>query len=404
MINKDLDEILREKLEMYSESVGDDVWTGIESRLNKAHRAKIIRRVSLSAIAVPASLLVGLFVFRDSQDGSSRISEPSSIAEVVDQTKTDVAGESSVKDVISMTEQIKNLRSSVAMLEVEKSKESKEQLKGTIGQTDNNEEAVVAVVEEVVEKIAVKEQTPVKETETVEPPVQEQPEISIDRYIAQLDKEEAQSKHSRHTSSLAITSNISSVASEGSFIADFGPAHSSSQTGEVAGSGIIEPVSETPKYFVPISLGLQFKTSLYKNLYLGAGVRYSYLVTQYDALVDKELFKGTYNQLHYVGIPVSLYYNFVNTDRLGVYASLGGAIDKCVSSRYVYGSHVSHEKVKGLQYSVNIGIGVEYWFVKRFGIYFDPSISYYFDNSQPLCIRTSQPLQINAELGFRFKI
>jgi len=121
-------------------------------------------------------------------------------------------------------------------------------------------------------------------------------------------------------------------------------------------------------------------------------------------LVDKVLYEGAYNQLHYLGIPLRLSYHFVQTPHFGFYASAGAAAEKCISQRYVYGSNTLHEKVGGLQWSAGLGLGVEYWFVPRVGIYFDPSLVYFFDNSQPLSIRTQQPLQAKFEVGFRFKI
>ena len=149
---------------------------------------------------------------------------------------------------------------------------------------------------------------------------------------------------------------------------------------------------------------MQFKAKLTDRLYLGSGLSYSYLVSRYDLLVDKQLFTGAYNQLHYLGIPLTLSYNFVDTRYISVYGSLGAAAEKCISQRYVYGSQTGHEKVGGLQWSTSVGIGVEYWFIPRLGIYFDPSLVYFFDNSQPLSIRTQQPLQARFEVGFRVKL
>ena len=67
---------------------------------------------------------------------------------------------------------------------------------------------------------------------------------------------------------------------------------------------------------------------------------------------------------------------------------------------------ISHrkEKIEGLQWSVNVGVGLQYFFTDFFGLYFDPSLVYFFDCDQPFSIRTSQPLQFEMELGLRFKL
>ena len=62
------------------------------------------------------------------------------------------------------------------------------------------------------------------------------------------------------------------------------------------------------------------------------------------------------------------------------------------------------EKVKGMQLSSNLGMGVEFFVGKHLGIYLDPSLRYYFDNNQPKSIRTAQPLMFGFEMGFRARL
>ena len=58
----------------------------------------------------------------------------------------------------------------------------------------------------------------------------------------------------------------------------------------------------------------------------------------------------------------------------------------------------------GIQWSANVGIGLEYRIWDFMGIYVDPRLTYFFDCDQPYSVRTEQPLQFNLELGFRFHI
>ncbi|MBR5019680.1 MAG: hypothetical protein IKX53_08635, partial [Bacteroidales bacterium] len=206
-----------------------------------------------------------------------------------------------------------------------------------------------------------------------------------------------------HTSHLSILSNITTVASDNDLIYKASPMHSSSQSGNRA-SSVVEPVAGTPKFFSPLSLGLQLEVPLAGRVSLASGVTYSYLVSQYDMLVDKVRYEGAYNQLHYVGIPLSLSLHLVETPSFGFYASAGGAVEKCVAQRYVFASNTLSEKVGGLQWSARVGLGAEYWVIPNMGLYFDPSLVYYFDNQQPLSIRTQQPLQARFEVGLRFKL
>lgn len=397
MINNDLDRILREKLDSHVEQVDSDVWAGIESRLNRRSRMRIIRKVSFYGAAAAACLMAGLFFFKAS-DNNVDILSPENITAVTSLPEVSIPAVTAPEEVMPMADQIINLGKATAA--VARKKEVKV--------AENSKVEVIGKEEKVAVKVAVKEEVADNRGEEIADTKEKDKVVEKDEslpmgYWESWDDEKDQTASARRNTSLAILSNLSSVASENSFMVEYGPSHSSSQTGETPGTGKVQPI-ESPQFYMPVALGVQVKTSLTERLYLGAGINYTYLLTKYDAMVDKELFKGSYNQLHYVGIPINLYYNFVNNNKLGVYATLGGAIEKCVNSHYIYGSNVMDEKVKGLQYSANIGIGVEYWIVNRLGIYFDPTIAYFFDSSQPLSVRTAQPLQMKFELGFRFKI
>ena len=69
------------------------------------------------------------------------------------------------------------------------------------------------------------------------------------------------------------------------------------------------------------------------------------------------------------------------------------------------GSHtIYRENVKGLQFSVDAGLGLEVMAGKYIGIYLDPSVRYYFDNSQPKSLRTYQPVMFGIEAGLRIHL
>ena len=61
-------------------------------------------------------------------------------------------------------------------------------------------------------------------------------------------------------------------------------------------------------------------------------------------------------------------------------------------------------KASGLQWSANVGIGLEYRFLDFMGVYVDPRLTYFFDCGQPYSVRSEQPLQFNLQMGFRFHI
>lgn len=406
MARSEFDRILKERLEGYVETA-PDVWEGIEKGLAARRRRIVARRVSFALVAAAASLVAAFFIFRDPVP-ASRPEAPVQIAQT-DPVQEEQPSAPQLPDdgIAPIAQQAaafvkKNALAQAAPASPVKVQESASEPAGE----EQPEERIETVPEQEQEAVQNQEQEPVQPQGAQDEPKLGEEDLPADFWT----REEASASGTReHTSQISILSNLTTVASEGDKILGAPSSHSSSQAGasdaSSTGYSNVEPLSDgNVKFFSPVSLGIQFKTAVADHLYLGTGLSYSYLVSQYDMLVDKQLFSGAYNQLHYLGIPLNLSYNFVDTKSLGVYASVGGAVEKCVSQRYVYASNTLHQKVAGLQWSAQAGIGVEYWFLPRVGIYLDPSLVWFFDNAQPLSIRTQQPLQARFELGFRFKL
>lgn len=383
MAKSEFEQKLKEMLDTYTEAA-PDVWEGIAAGLAARRRRVVFRRVSFAVAAAAACLVAGILIFRDPVSKAQQ-EAPVQTAQVQPTPSVETAPGDEIAPIAEQVAAFTQ-RQSVAAADVR-----------------------VKVRESQPEKAAPTETVTTPETvtmpETVTEPANEDNRLGQEDLPADFwTTEDPSASRTAHTSQISILSNLTTVASEKDLMYGVGPNHSSSQSGSKQATSVFEPATGTAKFYSPVSLGLQFQAQVANHLYLGTGLRYSYLVSQYDLLVDKQLFKGAYNQLHYLGIPLTLSYKFVDTRRLGVYASVGGAVEKCLAQRYVYGSNAERQKVSGLQWSAEAGFGVEYWFIPRMGIYVDPSLVYFFDNSQPFSIRTQQPLQTRFEVGFRFKI
>lgn len=401
MTESEFDKKLREKIDTFSEAA-PDVWEGIAAGLAARRRRVVFRRVSFAVAAAAACLVAGILIFRDPVRTPMPVApEQTAQAQPQAQPAPSVQPAAPAVDIAPIAEQVasftKNQSVAVARPRV--------QVRQTVpAEPSPVEEPVTEGVPETA-PVAAEEQPAVPAADpqpASEPQQLGQDDLPAD-FWTRPDPDEVRTRNA-HTSQISILSNLTAVASERAMNNGFGPNHSSSQSGSKQPTGQFEPVAGTPKFYTPLSVGLQFKARLTDRLYLGSGLNYTYLVSQYDLLVDKQLFTGAYNQLHYLGIPLTLSYNFVDTRYVGVYGTVGGAAEKCIAQRYVYGSKTGHEKVGGLQWSAAVGVGVEYWFIPRLGLYFDPSLVYFFDNHQPLSIRTQQPLQARFEVGLRVKL
>jgi hypothetical protein len=115
--------------------------------------------------------------------------------------------------------------------------------------------------------------------------------------------------------------------------------------------------------------------------------------------------------LHYLGIPVNLVINLWDNPDWNVYVSGGGMIEKGVRSIYhveAYGldehkSATYRSGIDGLQWSLNLSVGVSYRFYRDWSLYLEPRYSYYFNNNQPVSYRTENMTLIGVGAGVRFE-
>ena len=179
-------------------------------------------------------------------------------------------------------------------------------------------------------------------------------------------------------------------------------------------TGITE-TSTSSTYGLPVSFGAGVKIGLSQRWSIGVGLNYTLLTRQFYGKyvkvddygnIQKATSSDIRNTQHYVGIPVNVYFDIVDKDRVNLYAYAGGTVEKCVADNYnVLNTFIRHtERAPSAQLSANAGIGVEFMLGKHLGLYIDPSIRYYFDCDQPKSIRTVQPLMLGFEMGLRARL
>lgn len=161
-------------------------------------------------------------------------------------------------------------------------------------------------------------------------------------------------------------------------------------------------------FSIPVSVGVSARIPLAGRFGMTAGINYTVMSRSLAGEYNGEYYTDIRNTQQFVGIPVNFYYDIVSNEHVNVYVQAGGAVERSVSDAYrmndAFGNTISHyEPAKGLQLSVSAGIGIEYWFSRFAGLYFDPSLRYYFDNRQSKSIRTDQQFQSGFELGVRFR-
>lgn len=209
----------------------------------------------------------------------------------------------------------------------------------------------------------------------------------------------------------AISNTNASTSASGSSSIAFRPGKNSLT------EDYISQTSES-SYAIPLSFGAGVKIDFTERWSMSAGINYSMLgrtfagnffKVQDNGEFTENYFSNIRNRQDYIGIPVNVYFSILKGNFIDFYAYAGGTAEKCVSNRYNMSSegtsYTHRENVKGLQFSANAGIGMEFIIADAFGIYIDPSLRYYFpDARQPQSIRKAQPLMFGLEMGFRVRL
>ena len=180
-------------------------------------------------------------------------------------------------------------------------------------------------------------------------------------------------------------------------------------------TGVIDKSQST--YGVPVSFGIGARYRLNDRFALGTGLNYSLLsrsfTGQYNevdgmGLVVKSINTEIYNEIHYIGVPLNLYYDVIKSGNIDFYIYGGGSVEKGLANNYRIkcepASFWYKESVPGLQWSVAAGLGLEFGLYRHLSLYLDPSVRYYFDCNQPTSVRTSRPYMFNFDIGFRFDL
>lgn len=404
------DKKIKELVQGFKEPADGALWSSIGSELARIRRIKFIKRISAYA-ASAAAVVVGIWLFVNPLDRDELGASPSDLAVA---EKEFVAEEVDIVTVVPVAQEhladnLHSVKSSGVLSDVVK--ESSELLE------ESDEESVAAYEVEEQSQVQVvmgdmKSSESVLEAESVaQVDVLESEELSSEELYG-YEEYLLEEDYSRKGGSFFLSAggNMSTVDNESSMVFFPGPSFNVG-----GGQGVVENHSITPtappNHYFPISAGLNLTYSfLNDKMAVGLGLNYSYLYSKYEALVDRRYDANVKQSVHYIGVPLNLYYNIVGNEYITFYASLGGMMERALKIDYDV-TTLSGEKMdryitpKGFQWSVNVGVGFEYRFVKFMGIYVDPRLTYYFqEKSQPFTVRSEQPLQFNLEIGFRFHL
>lgn len=415
-------------MEDYSEPLPDGLWDKLETELEEQNKPKVIplwRR--WQAAAAVLILLVSSLTYWFWSSPEADFQNQQLAVEVKD---THLPENRPIQDQVTA--------------EVAMPGKSEPEMKLTASTDVVLEQAVrkVSVEEEKTDEVIVEE--PEKEesktiknetlTETADTQVQQKKRLrasrEADRERMKQNAEEAKSKSTRSSGfSLGVGAgntpygSLSTFDGMGSFVARSAYYVSSDlnmapvNNGGLAYSQILlENAAQSPqtsvKHHMPVTIGFSLDWNLDKNWTLETGLNYTLLSS--DIRSGSKSYVEETQKLHYVGIPLKIRRSIWQNRWFSVYASVGGAVEKCVSGRLesvtvTNGGNRTSERtsleVDPLQWSVAAAAGAQVNFTSRLGLYLEPGVAYYFDDHSGVeTIRKEHPFNFNLQLGLRFHV
>ncbi|MBR5384402.1 MAG: PorT family protein [Bacteroidales bacterium] len=381
---KELDRIVRSIMLDAEEQVSPGVWDAVSGRLVRHRRLVWVRRAGLavSAAAAAVALFLLLNPFSDENTNQPILNKHNQIAEIA------------ISEPVVVPAPAEDVRIAQAQPVQRASADSE------------NVYVPAEVSGPAVAPVVIEEMDGVGTGDDAKCPVEnDDKSIKDDRDVFEelVAKEEVvKSGKSRRIS----------ITASGNLLTNDDPSASFKRVNRAPSLAAREPGIEelgSNTFGVPVSAGIGLRYDINRRWAVGTGVSYSLL---------SRSFKGNFtfpsngtvstasgeieNRQHFLGVPVNVYYNVLDSRAIRFYASAGATFERCLSDRYSMNKVTITENVRGIQVSAAAGLGVEFRITPFLGMYIDPSLRYYFDCGQPVSIRTQQPLLVSLELGFRF--
>ncbi len=163
---------------------------------------------------------------------------------------------------------------------------------------------------------------------------------------------------------------------------------------------------------MPISAGVTGRWRFATRFGLEMGIVYTYLESNAKANRNGMFDYRVKQQLHYLGLPVSLVYTVFERRRFELFARGGVMLEQCVSAIQerrvgsMNGEFGEAERIDldrgDVQFSAGLGFGGSYRFAGPVSVYLEPGVHYYAESNQPESYRTEHPWNFSVRAGFRF--
>lgn len=168
-------------------------------------------------------------------------------------------------------------------------------------------------------------------------------------------------------------------------------------------------LGEKAHHHRPLTFSFSLNKQLSPHWTFGTGLNYTRLKSDFTSEFNGATLKKK-QKIDYIGIPLRLTYRIWGKRRFNAYATGGVTFEMPVHSsfekKYIIAPDSSYTLRRDIharnQWSVNLGLGVQYRLFKPFSLYLEPNMFYYFNNGSDLeTYRTEHPFTFTVPFGLR---
>lgn len=426
-MKQDWTDTLKQKMADYEERPSDELWAALSEKAGLQESSRKVIPVWFWGLSAAAALMAGIFVVTKVNDKSvnalAGITADVAVSEPVDAEVSEPI-DAAVPEPVE-----RKLAEGLAEVKARKAKSA------LIAEAVPVESSVSAVAEDVTsvntEEYAAEipsENHDAREAATVESDTVEQsePAMSWDEYLKETPSEKARAKRSGGFSAGIVAGGAVGGNTSGSkptaMVMGANPlAAGVTKTDWIdkdsKASAIVynQPeVQEEYSHKIPVKVGLTARYNITDRLGVETGLTYSILsssVKTGNSETGKNWSTGS-QTLHYLGIPLNISFNILNSRYLNIYVTGGGMMEKSISGsiktdEYVDGKFdrtlTTNISPKGLQWSVNAAAGVQANILPQLGFFVEPGVSHHFKNgSRVRSIYTDKPTDFSLGFGLRY--
>lgn len=459
-MKQDWTDTLKQKMAGYEERPSDELWAALSEKAGLQESRRKVIPVWFWGLSAAAALMAGIFVVTKVNDKSvnalggitadvavsepvdAEVSEPidTAVPEPVERTLAEDLVEVKAAEEMSLADVAvgrKQEASKVGIKQGVKARKAKSALiaeavpvESRVGAgvvEDSAESADTSVLEnQDVDAVPVESSVSAVAENVTSVNAEEQAAMSWDEYLKETPSEKARARRSGGFSAGIVAGGAVGGNTSGSkptaMVMGANPlAAGVTKTDWIdkdsKASAIVynQPeVQEEYSHKIPVKVRLTARYNITGRLGVETGLTYSILSSSVkigNSETGKNWSTGS-QTLHYLGIPLNISFNILNSRYVNIYVTGGGMMEKSISGsiktdEYVDGKFARTLKTnispKGLQWSVNAAAGIQANILPQLGFFVEPGVSHHFKNgSRVRSIYTDKPTDFSLGFGLRY--